>query len=375
MPPGTLAPRPVPPVRAAAPTKPQDPMLVGILQEVKRLGERVESLAAANSLPTTLQIAAESQEALAAARLQIASLLEGMATLQAANASLSGRNATLERQLAAESARSASLTLTVAEKDLLLDNLTERRQEIRSDMAEKCVMSQPLGRLTYSAVLKRIGSAPSVAACREIKTNAYWPQDDVTMMVTTGMAGSIGKRRDDLTRAGLPREAVINIKSLYASYSLLSTPTSMQDAVMTALEKLNIDVVSPEDARVSNIPCLSPEGQVLKAKQTSKHLSCRLAALISGQRYTLAAQLRQISTQLELPIGSQKEVEEMAHKGTWRKPHPTDLPACQMQQQLLRNTQAAPEELLQPSVDPQAQPQLQQPMDSNTQVEPASLAH
>ncbi|KAJ1998843.1 hypothetical protein GGI04_004825 [Coemansia thaxteri] len=210
-----------------------------VMQEAQRLGERVESLAATNLLPTTLQIAAESQEALAAARLQTASLLEGMATLQAANTSLTERNATLERQLAAESARSASLTLLVAEKDLLLDNLAGRRQEIRSDMAEKCVTSQPLGRLTYSAVLKRNGSAQSVAACREIKTNAYWPQDDVTTMVTTGMVGSIGKRRDDLTRAGLPREAVINIESLYASYSILSTPTSMQDAVMAALEKLN----------------------------------------------------------------------------------------------------------------------------------------
>ncbi|KAJ2840512.1 hypothetical protein FBU31_000354 [Coemansia sp. 'formosensis'] len=108
-------------------------------------------------------------------------------------------------------------------------------------------------------------------------------------MVATGLAGSISNRRCALARAGLPRVAVVNIESLYASYSLLSTPTSMHEQVVSALERLHVDVVTTSNAKVDDICSLSDGGKAVQAKHTSRRLNNRLAAIVSRQRFKLVS--------------------------------------------------------------------------------------
>ncbi|KAJ2819364.1 hypothetical protein FBU31_005560, partial [Coemansia sp. 'formosensis'] len=205
----------------------------------------------------------------------------------------------------------ASLKAQVAEQGLLLERYNEHRSELRADVAAKCMSAQPLGSPTYSATMKKISTASTAAQARQIISSAYGPQDDVTTMVTTGLAGSISNRRCDLAKPGLPREAVANIKSLYASYILLSTPTSMHEQVVTALERLHVDVVTASSSKVNE----------LRGHRFNNHL----AAMVSHQRLTLISQIRQLADEMELPITSMEEIEDMACKGTWRKKRPTGL--------------------------------------------------
>ncbi|KAJ2797516.1 hypothetical protein H4S07_005928 [Coemansia furcata] len=130
-------------------------------------------------------------------------------------------------------------------------------------------------------------------------------------MVTTGLAGSISNRRCDLENPGLPREAVVNIELLYAAYILLSTPTSMHEQVVTALERHHVDVVTASSSKVDE----------LRGHRFNNHL----AAMVSRQRLTLVSQIRQLTDEMELPITSMEEIEDMACKGTWRKKRPTGL--------------------------------------------------
>ncbi|KAJ2681655.1 hypothetical protein IWW39_006274 [Coemansia spiralis] len=240
-------------------------------------------------------------------------------------------------------------------------------------------------------------------------------------MVTTGLAGSISMRRDNLVKTGLPREAVVNIEPLYGPYSLLSTPTSMHENVMSALEKLNVDVVEAEEAKASHLPGLSTGGKLAQAKQAARRLDYSLAAQVSRQRYTLVSQLRKLAEDLDLPISPQEEVEDMARKGTWRKQRPTGSARVNQQQPARQQQQSQPpsqsqqsrsrrrsqatrrrstsrespavaaepsallprvpspplpttEELLRQVTGPQVPPS-QPPAVSNTQVDPASPAH
>ncbi|KAJ2819631.1 hypothetical protein GGI24_004726 [Coemansia furcata] len=314
----------------------------------------------------TAQTVAESQRALADSQ-KIASLQSEVEALQAEILSLkSGLK---------ESKKKASLEIAALKEQRaanapIIEHYAKCRMELQADVAAKCVTAKPKGTLTYSGILKRAIEATSSNQCREILSSTYWPQDDVTTMVTTGMAGSISKRRDILAKAGLHCEAVVNIESLYGPYSLLSTPTSMHEKVMLALERMNIDVVAAEEAKVAHLPGLSEGGKATQAKQVARRLDRSMAAQISHQRYTLVSQLRQIAGDLELPISSQEEVEDMARKGTWRKQRQTG-PTQPSHQQPARQQQ----QLQQPSQSQQSRSRRRSQMTRNrstSRVSPAA---
>ncbi|KAJ2398792.1 hypothetical protein GGI10_006542, partial [Coemansia sp. RSA 2530] len=295
-------------------------------------------MSAQSQPPQNAQTVAESQSVLADAQ-KIASLQEALAAAQAENANLKNGLKETKKKAALEI---ASLKEKIAADALIIERYADRRAEIHADVAAKCVTAQPKGSLTYSGILKRATAATSMNQSREILTNAYWPQDDVTTMVTTGLAGSISMRRDNLVKTGLPREAVVNIEPLYGPYSLLSTPTSMHENVMSALEKLNVDVVEAEEAKASHLPGLSTGGKLAQAKQAARRLDYSLAAQVSRQRYTLVSQLRKLAEDLDLPISPQEEVEDMARKGTWRKQRPTGSARVNQQQPARQQQQSQP---------------------------------
>ncbi|KAJ2704941.1 hypothetical protein H4R19_005181, partial [Coemansia spiralis] len=161
-----------------------------------------------------------------------------------------------------------------------------------------------------------MGAAPNVNARAELKSG-YWPEDDATTMVVSGLAGRISKCRDDLVRGGLPREAVINIEPLHSSYSILIVATSLQEKVLPALEHLQIEIVEPAVAAVARIPGISEEGQAMLNKRIAQRLDNRLAANFVQQRFTAGQQLRETATKLAVPIKSCRDVEELAQSGEW----------------------------------------------------------
>ncbi|KAJ2799284.1 hypothetical protein H4S07_005477, partial [Coemansia furcata] len=173
----------------------------------------------------------------------------------------------------------ASLKAQVVEQGSLLECYKEHWLELCADVVAKCMSAQPLGSLTYSAILKKVSTASTAAQACQIISSAYWPQDDVTMMVTTSLASSISNHRCDLAHARLPREAVVNIESLYASYSLLSMPTSMHEQVVMALERLHVDVITASSTKVDNLRGLLDGGKAMQAKHTSHRLNNCLATM------------------------------------------------------------------------------------------------
>ncbi|KAJ2840566.1 hypothetical protein FBU31_000310 [Coemansia sp. 'formosensis'] len=381
------------------------------------LTQRIDTLTSTQTqTQQTAQTVVESQRALADAQ-KIASL---QSELEAAQAEIASLKSGLK-----EAKKKASLEITALKEQRatdapIIERYAECCMELCADVAAKCMTAKPKGTLTYSGILKHAIDATSSNQCCEILSSTYWPQDDVTTMVTTGMASSISKRWDILAKAGLHREAVVNIKSLYGPYSLLSMPTSMHEKVMLALERMNIDVVAAEEAKVTHLPGLSEGGKATQAKQVACRLNRSMAAQVSHQRYTLVSQLCQIAGDLELPISSQEEVEDMARKGTWCKqrqtgpaqPNHQQLARQQQQSQQLSQSQQShschhsqmtrnqsasrvspaaaelpaqlprtpslplpsPEELLQQVTSPQLPP-LQHSAVSNTQVELALPAH
>ncbi|KAJ2819780.1 hypothetical protein FBU31_005415, partial [Coemansia sp. 'formosensis'] len=114
----------------------------------------------------------------------------------------------LTETITQKSSTIASLKAQVVEQGSLLECYKEHQSELHADVAAKCMSAQPLGSLTYSAILKKVSTASTAAQAHQIITSMYWPQDDVTMMVTTSLAGSISNCRCDLARARLPRKAV-----------------------------------------------------------------------------------------------------------------------------------------------------------------------
>ncbi|KAJ2819556.1 hypothetical protein FBU31_005491, partial [Coemansia sp. 'formosensis'] len=84
----------------------------------------------------------------------------------------------------------ASLKAQVAEQGSLLECYKEHWSELHADVVAKCMLAQPLGSLTYSVILKKVSTASTAAQACQILSSMYWPQDDVTMMVTTSLAGS-----------------------------------------------------------------------------------------------------------------------------------------------------------------------------------------
>ncbi|KAJ2812444.1 hypothetical protein H4S07_001396 [Coemansia furcata] len=327
-----------------------------ILRSLRLLLQRSDaSVTTRTQPPPTAPVVAEGQRALAAAQAEAADLKVKLQEAEQKIADLeklckkheksSQTNANMVSKLTEtvtqKSSAIASLKAQVAEQGSLLERYKEHRSELRADVAAKCMSAQPLGSLTYSAILKKVSTASTAAQARQIISSAYWPQDDVTTMVTTGLAGSISNRRCDLARAGLPREAVVNIESLYASYSLLSTPTSMHEQVVMALERLHVDVVTASSAKVDDLRGLSDGGKAMQAKHTSRRLNNRLAAMVSRQRFTLVSQIRQLAEEMGLPIASMEEIEDMARKGTWRKKRPTG-PVPPRQAQSARQQQQPP---------------------------------
>ncbi|KAJ2763260.1 hypothetical protein IWQ57_005605, partial [Coemansia nantahalensis] len=182
-----------------------------------------------------------------------------------------------------------------AEAEAALLQHRPTQPEVERAFAQKCLVAQPKGKLSYAAI------------------------DDTTTMVVTGLAGRIGKCRDDLICGGLPREAVINIEPLHSAYSIVTVATSLQDKVLQTLDRLPIEIVEPAEAAVARIPSISEEGKAELSKRIALRLDNRLAANFVQQRFTAGQQLREMATKLMLPIKSREEVEALAKSGKWRK--------------------------------------------------------
>ncbi|KAJ2793600.1 hypothetical protein H4R21_005829, partial [Coemansia helicoidea] len=205
-----------------------------------------------------------------------------------------------------------------AEAEAALLQHRPTQPEVERAFAQKCLVAQPKGKLSYAAIVRRMDAAPSGVDRANIKSG-YWPEDDTTTMVVTGLAGRIGKCRDDLICGGLPREAVINIEPLHSAYSIVTVATSLQDKVLQTLDRLPIEIVEPAEAAVARIPSISEEGKAELSKRIALRLDNRLAANFVQQRFTAGQQLREMATKLMLPIKSREEVEALAKSGKWRK--------------------------------------------------------
>ncbi|KAJ2775403.1 hypothetical protein IWQ56_000041, partial [Coemansia nantahalensis] len=182
-----------------------------------------------------------------------------------------------------------TMAVQLANAEAQLEQYRPPQPEVAEAFATKCVVAQPRGKLSYAAIVKRM--EPTTGATRAAVKSGYWPEDDATTMVVSGLAGRIGKCRDDLNSSGLPREAVINIEPLHSSYSIVTVATSMQAQVLPALERLSVEIVEPEDAAVARIPGISEEAKVTLGKKIAQRLDNRLAANFVQQRFTAGQQL------------------------------------------------------------------------------------
>ncbi|KAJ2715784.1 hypothetical protein H4R19_001013 [Coemansia spiralis] len=249
-------------------------------------------------------------------------------TLAAKEAAWAKKEATLRTAEEADQAKIKQLEATIrnlketsaiqlANAEAQLEQYRPPQPEVEEAFAAKCLVAQPKGKLTYAAIVKRM--SPTTGPTRAALKSGYWPEDDATTMVVTGLAGRIGKCRDDLATNGLPREAVINIEPLHSSYSIVTVATSMQGQVLPALERLSVEIVEPAEAAVMNIPGISEEAKTALGKRIAQRLDNRLAANFVQQRFTAGQQLRETAMRLALPIKTYQEVEKLAQSGAWHR--------------------------------------------------------
>ncbi|KAJ2622545.1 hypothetical protein GGI26_003144 [Coemansia sp. RSA 1358] len=271
-------------------------------------------------LSTKLQIVSETMTCLAAA--QPVDQQEAMAIMAANFARKDAEIAQLTLELAKQNSNTEKenqeLKTKVAKLAAIADRFGDTRSVLSKEIAKKSTISEMRFSLTYSAIAQRMANAPTEAERKWIKTSTFWPTDDVSTMVVTRLGGPINKRRDALIRVGLPREAIINIEPLYEIFSLLSTPTSMHEKITESLKNIHVDIVDPEAAKVAKIPGLSTNAKQRESERVAKKLTNRIATKIGFHHYVLASQLREMPAKLEIPIGTQEEVEELARTGIWR---------------------------------------------------------
>ncbi|KAI9504412.1 hypothetical protein BX070DRAFT_258694 [Coemansia spiralis] len=224
----------------------------------------------------------------------------------------------LQKKIQDTEKENQELKTKVAKLAAIADRFGDTRSVLSKEIAKKSTISEMSFSLTYSAIAQRMANAPTEAERKWIKTSTFWPTDDVSTMVVTRLGGPINKRRDALIRVGLPREAIINIEPLYEIFSLLSTPTSMHEKITESLKNIHVDIVDPEAAKVAKIPGLSTNAKQRESERVAKKLTNRIATKIGFHHYVLASQLREMPAKLEIPIGTQEEVEELARTGIWR---------------------------------------------------------
>ncbi|KAJ1725944.1 hypothetical protein LPJ61_005529, partial [Coemansia biformis] len=79
---------------------------------------------------------------------------------------------------------------------------TPKQTELHAELHTKCKESALKGSLTYSAKVKRLVAVLNAAQLRDMRSRAYWPQDDAVTMVVSGLSGRISNSGNDLVRAG-----------------------------------------------------------------------------------------------------------------------------------------------------------------------------